>query len=349
MIKDVNESYVLQNESLNNSFKSADLRDISENCKILNTEFYLDSFNYFPITKNNETFGKLFKRQDDNSIDHFYTEDFFKNFIDKKNDFKLIKDCIVLGSSPSDNYFTNLIHFLPRIFFINDKKINFAIHRNLSNRFRKLIQTICTLRGLEISFTYLDDGFYNFNNSSIPQFFNINKSIKILKFFLEKVLTNVKVPQFKPKIYIRRVDANYRKILNEADLISKLRRYDFEIINPQHFEILEQMKIFSNAEVIVAPHGSNMSNIIFCRKGAKIIEVSPELNNLYEQNIAKRYQNIADILNLELQTIRADSVDIVKPSEVAAKYIHSKILKNSNYYKNMILKLSEIEKYLNSL
>ena len=101
--------------------------------------------------------------------------------------------------------------------------------------------------------------------------------------------------------------------------------------------------------MIVAPHGSNLSNIIFCQKGAKIIEISPELNNLYEQNIAKRYKDIADTLNLEFQTIKADSVDVVRHSELSTKYIHSKILKNSNYYKNMILKLSEIEKNLNNL
>ena len=175
MLKDVNESKILQNESLNNSFKSANLRDINEKCKILNTKFYLDSFNYFPITKNNEIFENLFKREDDNSINHFYTEDFYKNFRDKKNDFKLIKDSVVLGSSPSDNYFSNLIHFLPRIFFISDKKINLTIHRNLSNKFRKFIETICILRDIDISFTFLDDGFYNFNNSSIPECFTIKK------------------------------------------------------------------------------------------------------------------------------------------------------------------------------
>ncbi len=348
MLVDNDESQILKTASLNNLFKSAVLKDINETCKILNTDFYLDSFNYFPITKTNETFVNLFKREDDNSISHFYSEGFYKNFLDKKNDFKLIKDCVVLGSSPSDNYFSNLIHFLPRIFFINEKSINLTIHRNLSNKFRKFIEAISILRGIEISYTFLDEGFYKFEKSSIPQFFNVNKSIKILKFFLEKIIDNIKVPAFKPKIYIRREDANYRKILNEADLISNLRKQEFDIINPQHFEILEQMKIFSNAEVIVAPHGSNMSNIIFCRKGAKIIEVSPELNNLYEQNIAKRYQNIADILNLEFQTIKADSVEVVKHSDLSTRYIHPKILKNSNYYKNMILKVSEIEKYLNN-
>ena len=132
-------------------------------------------------------------------------------------------------------------------------------------------------------------------------------------------------------------------------MIDKLRKQKFEIINPHHFEILEQMKIFSNAEIIISPHGSNLSNIIFCKKGTKIIEISPELNNSFEQNISRRYKDIAEVLNLEFQTIRADSVDVVKHSELSIKYIHSKILKNSNYYKNMILKLSEIENNLNNL
>ena len=66
MLKDIDESYILQNETLNNSFKSAILRDINESCKILNTEFSLDSFNYFPITNNYETFLNLFKREDNN-------------------------------------------------------------------------------------------------------------------------------------------------------------------------------------------------------------------------------------------------------------------------------------------
>ena len=40
MLIDIDESKILQNESLNNSFKSASLKDINENCKILNTKFY---------------------------------------------------------------------------------------------------------------------------------------------------------------------------------------------------------------------------------------------------------------------------------------------------------------------
>ena len=166
---------------------------------------------------------------------------------------------------------------------------------------------------------------------------------------MDKILLNVKIPEFRSKIYIRREDASYRKILNEADLIDKLRKQEFEIINPHHFEILEQMKIFSNSEIIISPHGSNLSNCIFCKKGTKIIEISPEFNINYEKNLSNKFQDIANILSLEYKILKADTVDVEKHSEVAKKYIHPKILDNSNYYKNMIVKISEIEELINNL
>jgi len=349
MLLNITDSEIIKEKSLNKLFISAVIKDIKESCKILKTNFYIDSFNYFPITKNNETFYELFKKEDQNSIEHFYSEKFYRNLINKKKEFKLIKDSFILGSSPSDNYFSNLIHFLPRIFFINEKKVNLVIHRNLSNKFRNFIKTICKIRGIDIKLSFIDDGFYNFEQSSIPQFFNINKSIKILKFFLDTILLNVKTPKFRSKIYIRREDANYRKIVNEADLIEKIRKQGFEIINPQHFEILEQMKIFSNAKQIISPHGSNLTNLIFCKKGTSIIEISPKFGNTHEVNISKRYNHLANILELDFKVIKADSVDVEKHSDLAKKYINPKILNESNYYKNMILKISEIEERISSL
>ena len=142
MIVDITNTEIEKENSINGLFSKAVLKDIDLQCKILNSDFYLDSFNYFPITKNYQTFHALFKRQDDNPINHFYSEEFYKNLIEKQSEFKIIKNSFVLGSSPADNYFSNLIYFLPRIFFISQKKINLAIHRNLSNKFRNLIMLI---------------------------------------------------------------------------------------------------------------------------------------------------------------------------------------------------------------
>lgn len=349
MLVDCNNEKILNNSNLRSLFLSASLNDINEDCKILTGNFYLDSFHYFPITSNYETFHNLFKIEDNNSIKHFYTEDFFKNLTVKENSFKVFENSIVLGSSPADTYFTNLIHFLPRIFFLNEKKINLVIHRNLSNKFRKLIKLICVMREIDIKFSYIDDDFYKFNNSFVPQFFNIEKSIKILRYFFEKILVNIQIPDFNKKIYIRREDSNYRKILNEADLIEKMKKKGFEIINPNHYEILEQMKIFSNADMIVSPHGSNLSNIVFCKKGAQLIEIGPRFENSYEENISTRYKKLSNIANVEYFKIKADSVDVDSHSNIAKKYIDKKILDESNYYKNIILKVSEIDKLINNL
>ena len=349
MLKDIKEVEILEDNFLNSLFTSANLQEINQVCKVLNGSFYLDSFNYFPINNKFHTFYQLFKKDDENSLDHFYTKQFYNNLLNKQNDFKKIKNSFVLGSSPADNYFTNLLHFFPRIFFIKEKKINLIIHRNLSNKFRDFIKTICKIREIEVKFKFVDDDFYLFENSLIPQFFKINSSIKIIKFFLDRLLSNIKAPEIGKRIYVRRENANYRKILNEADLIESLRKNGFDIINPHHFEIINQMKIFSNAEVIISPYGSNLSNIIFCKKGTKIVEISPNFRNSYEVNISNRYNNIANYLGLDFHKITADTVDVKKHSNLAKKYIDEKILNGSDYYKNMILKMGEIEELINSL
>ena len=72
--------------------------------------------------------------------------------------------------------------FLPRIFFINDREINLAIHRKSSNKFRVFVREILKQLNIKLKkFTHLDDDFYKFNNSQIPQFFSMAASTIILK------------------------------------------------------------------------------------------------------------------------------------------------------------------------
>ena len=59
MLYDVDQLKILNDNLLNNTFSSALLKDINENCKILNSDFYLDSFNYIPITKKKWNFSRI--------------------------------------------------------------------------------------------------------------------------------------------------------------------------------------------------------------------------------------------------------------------------------------------------
>jgi len=344
MLKDIKTVKIPDYKNLNNSFITASLNNISQKCLILNGTFYLDSFSYFPITDNDESFIELFRRQSDNSIQHFYSDNFYQKFISKKKDFKIFKDSYVIGTNPGDNYYSNLIEFLPRIFFTDEPNLNLLVHRNLSNKFRKLITDICSYRNIKVKLSYLDDDFYKFENSKIPQFINIKDSIKILKFFLEQITAKINDEQNNNlKIYIRREDSFYRKPVNEADIIQKLKARGYMILNPQHYDIVEQISLFSEAKEIIAAHGSSLANIIFCKKGTKIYEIKPQFDKNYEQNLSNRYKNISNLLELNYSTIDAESVDVEKHSKLAEKYISKKVLTESNYYKNIIIKLNKLD------
>ena len=58
-------SEIKNNDNLSKIFNNISLDKININCNSLNSDFHLDTFNYFPITKNNEVFSELFSRDID--------------------------------------------------------------------------------------------------------------------------------------------------------------------------------------------------------------------------------------------------------------------------------------------
>ena len=340
MIVDVNSTNIKSDIRLSNLFVNANFSNLSINCNILKGNFYSDSFYYFPITENYETFSSLFTR-DLNNTSHFYSQKFFDNFKENKNSLKNFKDIYILGSNAGNNYYSNLLYFLPRIFF--NKKINLklAIHRNSSNKYRNFIESILKSLNVEFTFVFLDDDFYYFIDSVFPQFLNLNDSIEILKNFFNPK-TNVELSK---KIYVTREDSNYRKIINEGDIVRLLRQKGYRVINPQLYEIEEQIEIFSNAEKIIAPHGSNLANIIFCKPGTEIFEITPSFKD-NEKTFEDRYLNLALINDLKFSKIIADTVDVENHSLLAIKYIHTNVLSQSNYYKNLIVKIKKLSELI---
>ena len=340
MIIDINHRKIKTDNRLSNLFLNANFSNLSINCNTLKGNFYSDSFYYFPVTENNETFSSLFTR-DLNNNSHFYSQKFFDNFKANKKSIKNFKELYILGSNAGNNYYSNLLQFLPRIFFNKKTNIKIAIHRNSSNKYRNFIASILKSLNIEFTFVFLDDDFYHFIDSEFPQFLSINDSIKILKKFINPK-TNVEKSK---KIYVSREDSNYRKIINEGDVVTLLREKGYKVINPQLYEIDEQIEIFSNAEKIIAPHGSNLANIIFCKTGTEIFEITPSFRD-NEKILEDRYLNLSLINGLKYNKISSDTIDVKNHSTLAKKYIHKSVLSQSNYYKNLIVKIQELSKII---
>ena len=336
MLKDIDITKLEKDKKINDLFINANFSKLSINCNILKSNFFSDSFYFFPITNNNETFSYLYTR-DTSNLTHFFTEKFYKNFINNKNTLKSFKNLFVLGSNSGNNYFSNLLQFLPRIFFNKKTNIKLAIHRNSSNKYRKFIKSILKTLNIEFTFVFLDDDFYYFEDSEFPQFMSLNDSIHLLKKFLNPK-NNIENSK---KIYVTRADSNYRKIINEDDVITHLINKGYRVINPQLYEIKEQIEIFSNADKIIAPHGSNLTNIVFCKPGTEIFEITPSFRD-NEKIFEDRYLNLCRINNLKHNKIISDTVEVENHSALAKKYIHKNVLSQSNYYKNLIVKIHEL-------
>ena len=339
-IIDKNISEIINNKEIKSNFLSVDSDKLNMKCNILNNNFFMDSHNYFPITEDHYTFKNIFMWGDVSKYNNFYTNLFIENFKKEEKNFIHLSDTFILGSSSVNNYYRNMITFIPRIFFLHKKKIKLGIHRSLSKKFRDFILYLSSEMKKEVQFVFLDDGFYKFTNSQLPEFFPKKDSVNILN--------KLKISQKKPedKIYLTRQNASYRNLLNESDVVNILKSNGFKIIDLNEIEIIDQIKLFSNAKMIISSAGSSLANIVFCSPGTKVIEISPKYSFDYENIFKVRYEQICNQLNLEYLSIEADSININIKKNISQKFISPLILNQSNYYKDMILKIDNIKKIL---
>lgn len=81
----------------------------------------------------------------------------------------------------------------------------------------------------------------------------------------------------KPKrIYITRGSArNTRRIVQEEALLELLEERGFVCIEPGGMSVRDQIDHYAAAEVVVAPHGAALTNLVFARPGVKVLEIFP--------------------------------------------------------------------------
>jgi capsular polysaccharide biosynthesis protein len=65
-----------------------------------------------------------------------------------------------------------------------------------------------------------------------------------------------------------------RYLRNNDEVVAMLnRRYSVTRVIMENLSIADQAEIFQNADVVIAPHGAALTNLVFCRPGTKIFEL----------------------------------------------------------------------------
>ena len=89
--------------------------------------------------------------------------------------------------------------------------------------------------------------------------------------FLPKI--NLAKTNVGKRIYVSRAKSNNRQIINEPEVNQLLTSQKFQTVFLEEMSVLEQATVFANAEVIVAPHGSGLTNLVFCSPNTKVVEL----------------------------------------------------------------------------
>jgi hypothetical protein len=77
-------------------------------------------------------------------------------------------------------------------------------------------------------------------------------------------------------LFITRGAARYNRIVrNEEAVLEALAGRGFDRIDPGEMSVADQIRAFAEADVIVSPHGSALTNIVFCSPGSCLIELFP--------------------------------------------------------------------------
>jgi tetratricopeptide (TPR) repeat protein len=91
--------------------------------------------------------------------------------------------------------------------------------------------------------------------------------------FLPQAVSATSSHTNKLRLYLSRQTTANRRLINETDCWSVLQRFGFQAVNLETLSVSEQAELLAQAEIVVALHGSGLTNIVFCQPGTKVIEL----------------------------------------------------------------------------
>jgi hypothetical protein len=123
----------------------------------------------------------------------------------------------------------------------------------------------------------------------------------------------------------RRVVANHAAVLTKIEAACGTEA-SVASVCMEELDIFAQYRVFRGARVVVAQHGAALSNIVFCRPGALVVEITPELgNNAWHKNLADfcdvNYVGVPQ-LAITMRDWRAMHIEVASDVDVSHVFAH---------------------------
>ncbi len=121
------------------------------------------------------------------------------------------------------------------------------------------------------------------------------------------------------RIYITRKNANYRKLINESEIIDILLENGFTIVDFDNIGFNEQLEYTLNSEILISVHGAGLAHMLWMKEKSKILEIRARDNS--HDNC---YFSLASDLEHDYYYIIADKTDPKKSNHLSNLLINKK-------------------------
>ncbi|MCS4534531.1 glycosyltransferase family 61 protein [Neisseria montereyensis] len=119
----------------------------------------------------------------------------------------------------------------------------------------------------------LDNVWLSFDKLIVPCFSSFGHLHTPTKYYTDVLDYGKKCNGHIKRFYISRKNAKERRIINENILFDDLQERGFEIVEPGNYSKSQQRELFSNAEIIIGPHGMGIANAVFSKDLTLLIEI----------------------------------------------------------------------------
>lgn len=104
------------------------------------------------------------------------------------------------------------------------------------------------------------------------------------------------------KVYVSRAKAARRKVINESEVINCVEDLGFLVIHFEDYSFWEQVLIMRQTEVFISIHGAGLSNVLFMKEGARVIELQKGVEDPTDK-VDVLYKDFAELLGLQYDVL----------------------------------------------
>jgi hypothetical protein len=123
----------------------------------------------------------------------------------------------------------------------------------------------------------------------------------VRSFFKSDIL--VRDPQ--RRIYLKRHRNLFRPLYGQRRIERYLLNSGFEVISPEKLTFFEQMKLFNDARIVVSESGAALTNMLFMKSQALVIEINPGKDPI------KLWSRFASTIGLRCEVVEGKPIRIV--------------------------------------